>query len=133
MDFECTSRDLFHEKHPFRSWSLCHRHNVEKNKRLIAQSVTKKHHFPKTTAVSIASTSIPHKTFSAQTKGFLCKVWLSIRHHQELSSGEWISLLILKRGICDSSSPLGQRFHLAGVNIEAGHPEFLLTVRQAWR
>ena len=88
MGFECTSRHLFHEKHPFRSWSLHHSHNVEKIKRPIAQSITKKYQFPKTNAISITSASTPHKTFSAQTKGFLCKVWLSIRHHEELSSGE---------------------------------------------
>jgi hypothetical protein len=69
--------------------------------------------------VQEASTSIPHQTFSAQTKGFLCKVWLSIRHHEELSSGEWMAL---ETGIRDSSSPLGQRIHLAGVHIEAGAP-----------
>ena len=28
----------------------------------------------------------------------------------------------LETGMRDSSSPLGQRIHLAGVNIEAGHP-----------
>ena len=103
---------------------------LEKTKGLSHRGITKKHHFPKTTAISIASTSIPHRTLSPQTKGFLCKVWLSIRHHEELSSGEWMALL--KQLYAIRPAPLASVSTLRASISKPVHLEFLLTVQPAW-